>query len=222
MKFEIINGSLKIGYNIDEPYHLIDGQNWLSKFSYVTDAPTSYVYGPLMGGLSNLFNTLVGNGSIGSYVHNALTFQITHLITAFVGVIGTLSFLLLGKKITSLAYLGMLSSTFLFTIPLWTGSLFHNIKDVPLAVGYTVTSIGLIYFVNFFEDKRNMLIGQLITALGFILIMGIRPAIILPVIITVLFTFFMLWYNQYRYNNIGSSRWRNKNRQYQRSCRNFC
>ena len=129
---EIINGSLRIGYNIDEPYHLIDGQNWLSKFSYVTDYPTSYVYGPLMGGLSNLLNTLVGNGSIGSYVHNALTFQLTHLITAFVGIVGTLSFLLLGKKITSITYLGFLASTFLLTIPLWTGSLFHNIKDCLL------------------------------------------------------------------------------------------
>jgi hypothetical protein len=192
---EIINGSLRIGYNIDEPYHLIDGQNWLSKFSYVTDYPTSYVYGPLMGGLSNLLNTLVGNGSIGSYLHNALTFQITHLITAFVGVIGTLAFLLLSKKITSITYLGVLSSTFLFTIPLWTGNLFHNIKDVPLAVGYTLISLGLIYFVNFFEDNKKKLIGQLIISLGFILVMGTRPAMIFPVFITVLFAFFTLWYN---------------------------
>jgi hypothetical protein len=191
---EIVNGSLIIGYNIDEPYHLIDGQNWLSKFSYVTEYPTSYVYGPLMGGLSNLLNTLVGNGSIGSYVHNALTFQLTHLVTAFVGVIGTLSFLLLGKKIIPITYLGLLSSTFLLTIPLWTGSLFHNIKDVPLATGYTLISIGLIYFVNFFEDKKKRLISQLIIALGFILVMGTRPAIIFPVLISILFAIFTLWY----------------------------
>ena len=191
---EIVNGSLKIGYNIDEPYHLIDGQNWLSKFAYVTDYPTSYVYGPLMGGLSNLLNTLVGNGSIGSYVHNALTFQLTHLITAFVGVVGTLSFLLLNKKITSIIYLGVLSPTFLFSIPLWTGNLFHNLKDVPLATGYTLISIGLIYFVNFFEDKNRKLIGQLIISLGFILVMGTSPAIIFPVLISVLFASFILWY----------------------------
>ena len=191
---EIVNGSLKIGYNIDEPYHLIDGQNWLAKFSYVTENPTSYVYGPLMGGLSNLLNTLIGNGSIGSYVHNALTFQVTHLITAFIGVVGALSFLLLNKKITSITYLGVLSSTFLFTIPLWTGSLFHNLKDVPLAIGYTLVSIGLIYFVNFFEDKKRKTIGQLIISLGFILTIGTRPAIIFPVFISVLFAFFTLWH----------------------------
>ena len=193
---EIINGSLKIGYNIDEPYHLIDGQNWLSKFSYVTDYPTSYVYGPLMGGLSNLLNTLVGNGSIGNYVHNALTFELTHLITAFVGIIGTLSFLLLSRKITSLTYLGLLASTFLFSIPLWTGSLFHNLKDVPLATGYTLISIGLIFFVNFFDDKKKRLIGQLIIYLAFIIIMGTRPAIIFPILISFFFAFFTLWYYQ--------------------------
>ena len=136
---EIIHGSLKIGYNIDEPYHLIDGQNWLSKFSYVTDYPTSYIYGPLMGGLSNLLNTLIGNGSIGNYVHNALTFELTHLITAFVGIIGTLSFLLLSKKITSHTYLGLLTTTFLFSIPLWTGNIFHNLKDVALKPPATCT-----------------------------------------------------------------------------------
>ena len=193
---EIINGSLKIGYNIDEPYHLIDGQNWLSKFSYVTDYPTSYVYGPLMGGLSNLLNTLVGNGSIGKYVHNALTFELTHLITAFVGIIGTLSFLLLSRKITSHTYLGLLTSTFLFSIPLWTGSLFHNLKDVPLATGYTLISIGLIFFVNFFDDKKKRLIGQLIISLAFIIIMGTRPAIIFPILISFFFAFFTLWYYQ--------------------------
>jgi len=193
---EIIHGSLKIGYNIDEPYHLIDGQNWLSKFSYVTDYPTSYVYGPLMGGLSNLLNTLVGNGSIGNYVHNALTFELTHLITAFVGIIGTLSFLLLSRKITSFTYLGLLTSTFLFSIPLWTGSIFHNLKDVPLATGYTLISIGLIFFVNFFDDKKKRLIGQLIISLAFIIITGTRPAIIFPIIISFFFAFFTLWYYQ--------------------------
>jgi hypothetical protein len=191
---EIIHGSLKIGYNIDEPYHLIDGQNWLSKFSYVTDYPTSYIYGPLMGGFSNLLNTLIGNGSIGNYVHNALTFELTHLITAFVGIIGTLSFLLLSKKITSHTYLGLLTTTFLFSIPLWTGNIFHNLKDVPLATGYTLVSIGLVFFVNFFDDRKKRLLGQLIISFAFIIIMGTRPAIIFPISISFFFAFFVLWF----------------------------
>ena len=139
---EIYHGAMTIGYNIDEPYHLIDGQNWILRFSYVTEYPTSYIYGPLIGGISNLINTLIGNGSIGSYIHNALTFQVTHLITAFVGLMGTIAFLLLRKTMNIFHYVGLLTVFILLSIPVWTGNLFHNLKDIPLATGYTLISTG--------------------------------------------------------------------------------
>jgi hypothetical protein len=190
---EIFHGTFTIGYNIDEPYHLIDGQNWLSKFSYVTEDPRSYVYGPLLGGISNLLNTLIGNGSIGNYAHNALTFQVTHLITAFVGLIGTFAFLLLRKTKSAINNVFLLTVIFLFSIPIWTGNLFHNIKDIPLATGYTLISISLILFVLNFQNKKIKLGSQIIICFAILIIIGTRPAIILPIFLSFLFTSVFLW-----------------------------
>jgi hypothetical protein len=190
---EIYHGAITIGYNIDEPYHLIQGQDWLSRFSYVTEDPRSYVYGPLIGGVSNLINTLIRNGSIGSYIDNALTFQVTHLITAFVGLVGTLAFLLLRKTMSTFHNLALLTVVILLSIPIWIGNLFHNIKDVPLATGYTLISIGLIIFVLNFHDKKLRLVGQVIIFLAILIIVGTRPAIILPSALSFLLAIIFLW-----------------------------
>jgi hypothetical protein len=189
---EIYHGAMTIGYNIDEPYHLIDGQNWISRFSYVTDT-NSYIYGPLIGGISNLINTLIGNGSIGSYIHNALTFQVTHLVTALVGLMGTLAFLLLKKTMIIFHYVGLLTVVILLSIPVWTGNLFHNLKDIPLATGYTLISTGLIQFALNFHNKKIKTASQLIICAAILLIMGTRPAIIFPISLSFLFAFFFLW-----------------------------
>jgi hypothetical protein len=191
--FEIFHGAMTIGYNIDEPYHLIDGQNWISRFSYVTEYPTSYVYGPLMGGLSNLINTLIGNGSIGSYIHNALTFQITHLITAFVGLMGTLAFLFLRKTISGFHNIALITLIILLSIPIWTGNLFHNIKDIPLATGYTLISIGLILFALNFQNNKKKLVSQLIICLAILIIIGTRPAIMFSSALSFVFVILFLW-----------------------------
>ena len=190
---EILHGTFTIGYNIDEPYHLIDGQNWLSRFSYVTEYPSSYVYGPLLGGISNVVNTLIGNGSIGNYAHNALTFQITHLITASVGLIGTFAFLLLRKTMSAMNNIALLTVIILLSIPIWTGNLFHNIKDIPLATGYTLISIGLILFVLNFQNKKLKLLSQVIICFAILVIIGTRPAIIFPIFLSFLFASIFLW-----------------------------
>jgi hypothetical protein len=190
---EIFHGTFTIGYNIDEPYHLIDGQNWLSRFSYVTEYPSSYVYGPLLGGISNMVNTLIGNGSIGSYAHNALTFQVTHLITAFVGIVGTLTFLLLRKTMSAFKSLALLTVIIILSIPIWTGNLFHNIKDIPLATGYTLISIGLILFVLNFDNKKMKIVSQIIICFAVLIVIGTRPAIIFPILISFLFASVFLW-----------------------------
>lgn len=184
---------MTIGYNIDEPYHLIDGQNWLSKFSYITEYPTSYIYGPLLGGISNFINTLIGNGSIGNYIHNALTFQITHLITAFVGLVGSLSFLLLRKSMTMFHHISLLTVVILLSIPVWTGNFFHNIKDIPLAAGYTLISVGLILLVLNFRDKRIKIVSQIVICFAILIVIGTRPAIILPSALSFLFAIIFLW-----------------------------
>jgi hypothetical protein len=190
---EIYQGAMTIGYNIDEPYHLIDGQNWVAKFSYVTEYPTSYIYGPLLGGISNLINTLIGNGSIGNYLHNALTFQVTHLITAFVGLLGSISFLLLRKSITAFHHIALLTVVILLSIPVWTGNFFHNIKDIPLAAGYTLISTGLILLVLNFHNKKLKILGQIVICFAMLIVIGTRPAIIFPAALSFLFAIVFLW-----------------------------
>jgi len=189
---ELLISTFNIGMNIDEPFHLNQAQLWLNNFSYITQDDTvhSYTYGPLIGILLSLGNFIVGNGPINFYINSPLTFQLNHLMIAGIGVIGSISFLLLNNKIKTAPKIGYLSIVLLMSIPLWTGNSFHNIKDTPSAVGYTLATLGCFVVTISLKNNTFKIRHLVIIYFGLLFVLGTRPALLLPVLVTLFLSLF--------------------------------
>lgn len=172
--------------NIDEPYHLNQAQLWLNNFSYISkdESGPSFTYGPLIGIIQLVINRLIGNGDISSYANNPLTFEINHLVTASIGLAACLVLLLLNRTFKNLNNFGYLASAILLSLPIWVGNSFHNMKDIPAAAGYVFVTVGCILLVNSFlknsPDFRNIFL----IFFGFLFVLGTRPALLLPVLLS--------------------------------------
>ena len=191
---EITIGSLRIGMNIDEPYHLNQAQAWFNNFFYITENESgpSFTYGPLIGILQLTFNVLLGNGNLSSYSNIPLTFELNHILLASIGLITCLILLNLNNSFKKRGSFGYLVSIILLSMPFWVGNSFHNMKDVPTAAGYVFVSIGCFLLLKSFIENKPNLKYILIICLGFIFVFGTRPALFLPVMVSFLLSLIYL------------------------------
>lgn len=191
---EITIGALSIGMNIDEPYHLNQAQLWLNNFSYISDKESgpSFTYGPLIGVLQITFNSLVGNGNLNNYSNTPLFFELNHLLLTFIGLSASLILLSLNKSFKNWKSFGYLFSVILLSIPFWIGNSFHNMKDTPTAVGYTFVTLGCFLLLKSFMDNKFNLKFTFLIFIGFTFVLGTRPALLLPVMISFLVALFYL------------------------------
>lgn len=191
---EMFVGSINIGMNIDEPYHLNQAQAWLNNFFYISENESgpSFTYGPLIGILQLTFNVLLGNGSLNSYANIPLTFELNHILLAAIGFLTSLVFLNLNNVFKKRESFGYLTSVILLSTPIWVGNSFHNMKDIPTAAGYVFVSMGCFLLLkSFIEDKPNLK-HIILICLGFIFVFGTRPALILPVLFSFFFSIIYL------------------------------
>ena len=191
---EMVIGSIKIGMNIDEPYHLNQAQAWLNNFFYISENESgpSFTYGPLIGILQLTFNVLLGNGSLNSYANIPLTFELNHILLAAIGIITSLVLLNLNNVFKKRDNFGYLASIILLSIPIWVGNSFHNMKDIPTAAGYVFVSIGCFLLLKSFLEIKPNLKHIVLICLGFIFVFGTRPALILPVLFSFFFSIIYL------------------------------
>jgi hypothetical protein len=191
---EITIGALNIGMNIDEPYHLNQAQLWLNNFFYISDKESgpSFTYGPLIGILQITFNSLVGNGNLNNYSNTPLFFELNHLLLTFIGLSASLILLSLNKSFKKWKSFGYLFSVILLSIPFWIGNSFHNMKDTPTAVGYTFVTLGCFFLLKSFMDNKLYLKYIFLIFIGFTFVLGTRPALLLPVMVSFIVTLFYL------------------------------
>jgi hypothetical protein len=191
---EITIGALNVGMNIDEPYHLNQAQLWLNNFFYIGEEESgpSFTYGPLIGVLQIAFNALLGNGSLNSYSNTPSAFELNHLLLTFIGLLTCLILLKLNRTFDKWKYFGYLFSAILLSIPFWIGNSFHNLKDTPTAAGYTFVSVGCFLLLKSLIDKKINLKYLFLICVGFILVLGTRPALLLPVMFSFVATLFYI------------------------------
>ena len=191
---EITIGALNVGMNIDEPYHLNQAQLWLNNFFYISDKDSgpSFTYGPLIGILQIAFSALLGNGSLNNYSNTPLFFQLNHLLLTFIGLSASLILLSLNRSFKNWRNFGYLFSAILLSIPFWIGNSFHNMKDTPTAVGYTFVTIGCFLLLKSIIDKKFKSKFIFPIFIGFTFVLGTRPALLLPVMVSFIFTLFYL------------------------------
>ena len=182
-------GAIRIGVTVDETFHVMRLQNFLDAGWYLLDddlrngAPgawvdDTYVYGPVTALILHLASVLTGVEAWDSVSFTSDAYIVRHLAVALLGA-GTLgACAALTRSVSGSWRWGLVGSAVLSVLPMWSGHAMFNVKDVPVAAGYTFVTLGCILLVR--SDRGDTLRRLGVSALlwaGVVLAVGTRPAI---------------------------------------------
>ncbi|MGL5824883.1 MAG: hypothetical protein ACRCYU_08710 [Nocardioides sp.] len=182
-----IDGAFRSGITTDEPIHVMRLRNYFETGWYALDwdyggagpgGPTTnvYVYAPVTTLLLHAWSVLWGVESWGEVATSSRAYDIRHLGVAVVGLIGVGAVGVIGRVILRHWRWGLVSAASLAAIPMWTGHQMFNVKDVPVATGYTLVTLGLLLFVRpEHPGVRFRLARSACLVAGLILALGTRP-----------------------------------------------
>jgi len=179
-------GGQTTGVSWDEPYHVerltnYQDHGWyLSNNEMIDDGPgpwatSRYVYAPVAMLLIQGWAEIGGDGAAGvSSAAGAVADR--HQAVVLLGLVCVAAVGVIGRVLFRSFGWGLVAASMLAAFPLWTGQEMFNIKDVPVATGYTLATLGLV------------LLGQRLSAVaavtgfvsltgGVILAVGTRPGI---------------------------------------------
>ena len=149
-------GALRTGISWDEPYHVMRLRNFLGHgtfaldWAFEGDGPTSStsntaVYGPVAMLLLHGLAALVGVEGWGSVSTSPAAYDVRHLGVVLIGLAGTAAAAGIARVLLGSWRWAAVTAGALFALPMWTGHLMFNIKDVPVATGYTLMTLSLIH-----------------------------------------------------------------------------
>jgi len=194
---ELIASSIKIGSNIDEPYHLNQAAGFISNGSYILENPTvhEYAYGPAFAIFSHMVETALGFSDLGDFSLTPNSLIFTHLMLALLSLLTALITGVIFFSIYKNYFFSAISILILLSFPFWLGHSIQNIKDIPVAYGITAYVGSVILLINNFTNSnkkpRDLLIFLLVIS-GIFFSVGSRPSIavfILLVFFLSLFSF---------------------------------
>jgi hypothetical protein len=181
-------GAATTGISGDEDVHVRRLNNYLDRDLYVKgnelrnagDAipANAYVYAPATTMILHEANVVMGKENLSEVERTRAAYTGRHLgIAAFalVGLIaaGAIAWLLLGSW-----QWGVVAAAVLAAVPMWTGHAMFNPKDVPVAVGHTLVTLGLLLLASPRTQKHAVVLtrgGATVLAIGSFLMLGTRP-----------------------------------------------
>lgn len=155
------------GITWDAHYHMANGEHVLAYYSTlfadksVLTYHNLYLYGGLFDGIVALANLV---SPLGSY-------ETSHLLNAFVGLIGVIGCWKLADALGG-PRAALLAAVFLLVMPSWYGHMFNNPKDIPFAAALTWTLYYMVRFGDALPSPGWKTIVKLGVAAG--LTMGMR------------------------------------------------
>ncbi|MGK2874253.1 MAG: hypothetical protein ACSLEW_01240, partial [Nocardioides sp.] len=180
-------GAVTTGVTTDEPYHVQRFNNWLESGWYVADfqevdgqpspqTSDQYVYGPATTGLLHLWNRVLGTDRAGEATVSADAYLTRHLGVALISLLAVVAVIALGRILLRSWGWGIVAAACLVAIPLWTGHAMFNVKDPPVAAGYTLVTLGLVLVLRERAgDWRIRLAVVGLLAAGTFVTIGTRP-----------------------------------------------
>lgn len=199
---QAVVGATQVGITTDEPTHVLRAQSWLDNGWYVppqtledgepTDAPaaTPYVYGPAFTGGAHAVNVLAGNEQRGEVSGDRSATAVRHVLLALLGILTALAVGATVWALTGSRLFGGWSAAALLAIPLWLGMSMFNVKDLPVATGYTLVTASLVITLagtrpHPLSRPAAVAIGTSVGA-GIVLAAGTRTAMWLPLLVALL------------------------------------
>jgi hypothetical protein len=194
---QTVFGAGAVGIGQDDPVQFDRFEQWLRDGWYVPSwlladgepdpgTPSSpFVYGPVFGVLAHLANTALGNEGSGSISASAGAYEVRHFLVALIGLAAVVCVGAAVRALTRDRLAAIWGAAALLAIPVWTGNSMFNVKDIPVASGFTFVTVGLILGLKWARrhswpsPSRLGSVGALVS-LGTFIAVGTRPAMWLP------------------------------------------
>lgn len=184
-------GGWRTGVSWDETYHVLRMRNFLEHGWYLLDADLQdgrpgpweaqqYVYGPatmlLLQGWSLLWEVDGASGVAAT----PEAYAVRHLAIGLIAMLGVAAAASVTRILTRSWSWGLVTAAVLLALPVWAGHAMFNVKDVPVATGFTLATLGLALLVvrSATARPRFALAGGVVSlAAGIVLAVGTRPGI---------------------------------------------
>ncbi|MFA6300085.1 MAG: hypothetical protein WC642_13010, partial [Nocardioides sp.] len=178
-------GALRTGISWDEPYHVMRLRNYVDHGWFALDwsvdvggtttgDSNTLVYGPVAMLLLHGLTALLGVEGWGSVATTPTAYDVRHLGVLLIAFVGTAAAAGITRVLLDSWRWGLVTAAALLALPMWTGHAMFNIKDVPVATGYTLMTLALVTMLHPSRGAPWLRIGGL-TA-GITLMVGTRPA----------------------------------------------
>jgi hypothetical protein len=184
-------GGWRTGVSWDETYHVLRMRNYLDTGWYLLDADLlgdepgpwedqQYVYGPATMLLLHGWSLLWGVDGASGVPATSEAYAVRHLAIGLVAMVGVAAAAALSRILLRRWSWGLVTAGLLLAMPVWAGHAMFNVKDVPVATGYTLATLGLALLVVRTVTARSTLAtvgGVAALAAGVVLAVGTRPGI---------------------------------------------
>lgn len=185
-------GALRTGVSWDEPFHVMRLRNFFDHGWFSVDWSTdsggstagdnnTLVYAPIAMLLLHGLGVLVGVEDWHTIATTPAAYDVRHLGVVLIGLAGTAAAAGIARILLGTWRWGVIAAAALLALPMWTGHLMFNIKDVPVATGYTFTTLALVAMVSPAPGRRLLRVAGLV--LGITLMVGTRPAMTSAVLV---------------------------------------
>lgn len=184
-----VYGAIRIGVSVDEGFHVVRLRNFLAHGWYLLDDDLAggdpgpwvtdrWVYAPVSTLLLHALNVVAGNEAVGGVSASASAYAVRHLGTALLGLWGVLATGALARRLMASWQWGLVAAGVLLAIPMWSGHAMFNVKDTPVATGYTLITLACVMLSQALREARSrrLLAGATMVA-GLLLTLGTRPGL---------------------------------------------
>lgn len=202
----LILGALSIGVTTDEPIHVDRLQQWFDLGWYVPDSQMDglepdtglsgvYVYGPVAALAAHVVSVVGGTETWGTLSGDPDAYATRHIAIALFSLLGVAAVAATVRLLLRSWRWALLSAAVLTAIPTWLGHGMFNIKDTPVAAGYTVVTLGLVALArpSAPASRRLRTLGSAAIALGAAVLVGTRPGTWVAVLVSVAFLLGLTW-----------------------------
>jgi hypothetical protein len=198
---ETVLGALEVGLYVDDYVHVSRFQEWLEHGWYVPSYGPSavplggepqpgtlsspFVYGPAFSALAHLVNVALGNEAMNEISTAAEAYQVRHLVVALLGLATVACAGVAVRVLTRDLLAAIWGAAALLAIPVWAGQSMFNIKDIPVASGYTFVTVGLVLGLasasrDSWPSPRRLLAVSSLVGFGVVIGVGTRSAMWVP------------------------------------------
>ncbi len=182
-----VHGALQTGVSTDEPIHVMRLNNFFDTGWYALDwdyggagpggeHTNTYVYGPVTMLVLHAWSVLWGVEGWQDVATTSLAYDVRHLGVVVIGLVGVVAVAAIGRVLLRSWRWGAVAAAVLAATPLWTGHEMFNVKDIPVATGHTLVTLGLLVYVRKPPASVGLRIARAgCLAAGLVLTLGTRP-----------------------------------------------